>query len=170
MKSQDSIVFEKIIDAGQVERTARIANAIWTEHYTPIIGPAQVRYMVDKFQSPKAITNHIASGWLYYILCVDGVDAGYFTLKPELDEKKVLLSKFYLEKTFRGRGLSRVMLDFIKELCSDMSADKLYLTVNKNNSNSIAAYHKLGFTNEASAVTDIGDGYVMDDYIFAMNI
>ena len=41
----------------------------------------------------------------------------------------------------------------------------VYLTVNKYNTGSIEVYRHLGFEIADSAVTDIGNGYVMDDYI-----
>ena len=41
----------------------------------------------------------------------------------------------------------------------------IQLTVNKNNTNTIKAYEKWGFKTIDSAVTDIGSGFVMDDYI-----
>ena len=34
---------------------AGLARQIWTEHYTPIIGAAQVEYMLGRFQSQSAI-------------------------------------------------------------------------------------------------------------------
>lgn len=44
-------------------------------------------------------------------------------------------------------------------------AKKIQLTVNKHNINSINAYKKWGFKTIDSVVTDIGSGFVMDDYI-----
>ena len=38
---------------------AELANVIWHEHYTPIIGVEQVVYMLDKFQSTQAIQQQI---------------------------------------------------------------------------------------------------------------
>ena len=43
--------------------------------------------------------------------------------------------------------------------------DYVYLTVNKNNKTAIRAYEKNGFVITTSVVTDIGQGFVMDDYI-----
>ena len=40
---------------------------------------------------------------------------------------------------------------------------KMWLTVNKGNKNAIAAYLKLGFRKLGELVTDIGNGYIMDD-------
>jgi len=41
---------------------------------------------------------------------------------------------------------------------------KLWLTVNKENAVSIAFYERIGFTTQEAMVTDIGEGFVMDDY------
>jgi len=38
---------------------AGLASHIWIEHYTPILGPQQVAYMLEKFQSALAIREQI---------------------------------------------------------------------------------------------------------------
>ncbi len=45
----------------QIDIVESLANEIWTEHYTPIIGKDQVKYMLDKFQSKDARYRQ----WLY---------------------------------------------------------------------------------------------------------
>jgi RimJ/RimL family protein N-acetyltransferase len=47
---------------------------------------------------------------------------------------------------------------------------KIRLTVNKYNSNSIKAYDNMGFVSVDSIVQDIGNGYVMDDYVLEKDI
>ena len=42
------------------------------------------------------------------------------------------------------------------------------LTVNKYNINTIKAYEKWGFKTVDAVVTDIGSGFVMDDFIMEM--
>jgi len=44
---------------------------------------------------------------------------------------------------------------------------RLMLSVNKRNAKAIAAYRRNGFVIADSVVTDIGNGFVMDDYIMA---
>ena len=41
----------------------------------------------------------------------------------------------------------------------------LSLTVNKNNKETIKAYEKMGFKQVRDIVIDIGNNFVMDDYI-----
>ncbi len=149
-----------------VERLASIAEPIWREHFTPLIGKEQVRYMLDKFQSPDALERQLADGYTYKILIVNGQDAGYMGTHRE--EKRLFLSKLYIDKRFRGRGLSHTMLDDCKKQAAGL--DAIYLTCNKYNDGSIAVYKKAGFEVIDSVVTDIGGGFVMDDYIFELKL
>ena len=43
--------------------------------------------------------------------------------------------------------------------------DAMYLTVNKHNDIAIRAYEAKGFETIEAAETDIGEGFIMDDYI-----
>jgi hypothetical protein len=60
---------------------ADLANCIWTEHYTPIIGEQQVAYMLKKFQSVFAIEAQVEKGMLYYLLLHQDNPVGYFYFK-----------------------------------------------------------------------------------------
>ena len=52
----------------------------------------------------------------------------------------------------------------MNKLAIESGKSVISLTVNKHNSNSIEAYKKMGFEIIRPMVTDIGSGYVMDDY------
>ena len=60
-----SISIEKV-EPSRVEALAEVANGIWHEYFTPLLGIEQVEYMVDKFQSVKGITSQLDSGYEYY--------------------------------------------------------------------------------------------------------
>ena len=47
-----------------------------------------------------------------------------------------------------------------------MELSKITLTVNKYNLPAICIYEKVGFNRVDSIETDIGNGYVMDDYVY----
>ena len=48
--------------------------------------------------------------------------------------------------------------------------NKIRLTVKKDNQNSVNAYIKWGFKTVDSVVTDIENGFVMDDYIMEFSL
>ncbi|WP_036379444.1 GNAT family N-acetyltransferase [Muricauda sp. MAR_2010_75] len=142
---------------------ADLAKIIWTEHYTPIIGLEQVNYMLDKFQSENAIQEQLEKGIAYYLLQFKDEFVGYFSYS--INEDALFLSKLYVLKSARGNGVAKVGLSFMQSQAKELNLAKIRLTVNKYNSDSIAAYEKMGFLNVDSIVQDIGGGYVMDDYV-----
>ena len=58
-----------------------------------------------------------------------------------------------------------MVLEFLKQYAHNMNAERIWLTVNKHNDGSIAAYRRFGFRTVREETTEIGCGYVMDDYI-----
>lgn len=150
--------FEKVND---IKELASLASSIWHEYWTCILTPEQIDYMVENFQSEKAIKNQIENeNYTYYFIIKDGAKAGYFGIS---DKKEYLfLSKLYLKKEYRHQGLGKKAFEKIKELANDKP---IRLTVNKYNTNTINAYKKWGFEIIDAVVTDIGSGFVMDDFI-----
>ncbi|WP_242158502.1 GNAT family N-acetyltransferase [Aestuariivivens sediminis] len=140
----------------------RLGNIIWREHYIPIVGEAQIDYMLKKFQSANAIANQVASGYSYFLLYYDMIPVGYIAIQKHVDT--LFLSKIYVLSRYRGKKIGKTALEFIEVKAKNQRLKTITLTVNKNNCNAINAYKKLGFDNLGSIVTDIGEGFVMDDY------
>lgn len=151
-----------------INKIVELAKPIWREHYSPIIGDEQVNYMLEKFQSHEAIKSQLADGYLYYQVVVQTELLGYFSI--QLREKESLfISKFYLSKQSRGKGLGKQMLNFIENLAETNQCKTIDLTVNKYNP-AYDVYLKLGFTNRGAAEFDIGNGYIMDDYLMCKEV
>ena len=127
--------------------------------------------MLDKFQSIPAITKQISDeGYLYFFIVADNKEVGYIALVPDQASDKMMLSKIYVSKDARGTGAGTAALNFAKELCRQHGISKLWLTVNRHNSDTINWYKKNGFSVDEEVVSDIGNGFVMDDYIMGMLI
>ena len=160
------LLFLPVTAETEICTTAELAGSIWKEHYLPIIGEEQTKYMIQTFQSADAIRRQIERDrYQYYLLKSGHADAGYISLRAEPENHAMFLSKLYVEKNFRGQGFSRAAIWFIEEICRRDNFGMIYLTVNKQNLISIAVYEKLGFFRARDLVTDIGSGFVMDDYV-----
>jgi len=142
-----------------------LADRIWHEHFIPIIGQAQVQFMLEKFQSARAIRQQIDNGYIYLLAQQGGQNIGYAAIHPNMTEHSLQLSKFYILEEKRGQGLGRQFLDYIETICHQQHIDRIWLTVNRHNSRPIAAYERMGFIKIDEVVQDIGSGYVMDDFI-----
>ena len=158
----------RVSEPKQFKIIAELAEKIWKQHYTPIIGPEQVRYMLQKYQSAEAVKEHIGNGMHYYLLKADRHTVGYLAFSVE--ENHLFLSKIYLKQEYRGLGYGSSAMNFVKECALSDSCSQIRLTVNKNNARTIKAYEGMGFINEKAVVQDIGQGFVMDDYLMVLNL
>ena len=145
-----------------------VADDIWHEHFVPIIGEAQVDYMLEKFLSPDALVEQINSGYQYYLLSYEYTFAGFAGVHKE--EDRLFLSKLYVHKDFRGKGLASYMFGQFIELCKKNHLSKIYLTCNRRNTDTIEIYKHWGFEVVREEATEIGSGFVMDDYIMEYTI
>lgn len=166
------ITFVKVENDAGVKNISALAETIWFEYFPSIISVQQIEYMLDKFLSEKAITEQMARGTEYYIVKKDREFIGFVAMNVEVsgNKRKLFLSKFYLEKIHRGNGYATSMFEFVKRQAADKKCECIFLTVNKYNSRAIDVYYHWGFRKLDDLVMDIGKGYVMDDYLMAVNV
>ncbi|MBO7473031.1 MAG: GNAT family N-acetyltransferase [Ruminococcus sp.] len=160
-----SVTIKKVNSDTELKAVAELASIIWHECFIDIISEGQIDYMVEKFQSYKAMTKQIIEqDYSYFAVREDDELCGYIGVKPEKDDR-FFLSKLYLKSDRRGRGIASQMLKKVFEEAKNCGKEKVYLTVNKHNEHAISVYLRTGFEIADKVVTDIGNGYVMDDYI-----
>lgn len=152
------------VEVENIKELSELASEIWHEYWVDLLSPQQIDYMVEKFQSEKAITEQLKSeNYIYFYILVNDEIAGFIGMSHKNDY--LFLSKLYIKKGFRHKGTGTKAFDFIKDYAKSCNYDKIILTVNKQNTNTIKAYEKWGFKTIEAVVTDIGNGFVMDDYI-----
>ena len=133
-----------------------MAAAIWREHYDDILGKEQVDYMIELFQSPKAIASQLSQGYRYFFAII-------------AHEGCIYLSKLYLYAAERRKGYGRQMVSFVAQEAQRAGYCRIELNVNRFNE-SVQAYERMGFHRVRAEVNDIGHGYVMDDYVYALDL
>ena len=152
-----------------IKELAALASDIWHEYWPALLSSQQIDYMVDKFQSENAIIRQYQNeNYTYYFITESGLNIGYFGISEQQDY--LFLSKLYLSKEYRAKGIGTKTFNKVKELAASKNYKEIRLTVNKYNQNSIKAYLKWGFEVIDSVVTDIGSGFVMDDYIMSWKL
>ena len=100
----------------------------------------------------------------------DGRIAGYTGGRVEPETNRFFISKVYLRAEERGKGFASRVIAFYERLCLERGLDAMYLTVNKRNDLGIRAYLGKGFETIDAVETDIGNGFVMDDFIMEKRV
>lgn len=161
--------FEKVElkNVADIAALSALATDIVREHFDPLIGKAQNDYMLSRFQTIEAITDQLEHGYQYYFVCEENQRIGFLAFYPR--GEVLYLSKFYLQKAQRGKGYSKLMLQFVIEHAKQYGLDRIVLNVNRDNS-AVHAYEHLGFVKIREEKNDIGHGFFMDDFVFAYNI
>lgn len=150
----------------QIAELCNLAKEVWNEYSIRFISQEQIDYMLEKFQSEQSIKGQVDfQKYRYFFLEEDGENIGYFAIQHKKNE--LFLSKVYIKKDFRGKGYFRKAFNnAITKLAIELELPKITLTVNKYNLPSVCIYENMGFSRVDSIETDIGDGYIMDDYVY----
>ncbi|MCR4715956.1 MAG: GNAT family N-acetyltransferase [Lachnospiraceae bacterium] len=162
--------FIPVLMNDDISDLANIADKVWHEYFPVILSDEQIDYMVEKFQSKKAIKEQLDEGYEYYFLKLADIYIGYVGIHPERDTNKLFLSKIYILEPYRGKGYASQAFNFLEGLAFAYNLNSIYLTVNKHNDGSIKVYEHRGFKKIDEQVTDIGNGFVMDDYVFSYDV
>jgi ribosomal protein S18 acetylase RimI-like enzyme len=177
----------KIISAAETDlpTIAELAGVIWRACYPGIISHVQIDYMLARMYALDTMREEIHSqGIQYKLLFVGGELAGFASYGPssmvgtprcgvraaQHAVPTFKLHKLYLLSELQGRGLGSRLLQHCEQEIRAAGARRLILSVNKRNAKAITAYRRNGFTVAESVVTDIGGGFVMDDYIMAKEL
>ncbi len=167
MLKNGHVAFEKAESESDFETIHELAVDIWHEAYRNILSCEQIDYMVNGLLTPEAIEASInSSEYKYKIVRLNGEPVGFFAYCPAkyYDSARtsgIFLSKLYLSEYARGKHIASTVI-------SDLPRP-IVLTVNKMNKNTIAIYKHFGFKIIQNVCRDIGNGYVMDDFVMELN-
>ncbi len=140
-----------------------IAEEAWRPTYGHILTEEQTLYMIPMMYNTGLISAQID---LFSMLEMDGHAIGYcaFEKTSDTDGK---LHKLYLRPSIKQKGAGSFIIEQISNQARLLGLTSIYLNVNKLNS-AVTFYLKKGFTVDREMVLNIGNGYVMDDYVMRL--
>jgi GNAT superfamily N-acetyltransferase len=145
---------------------AQLGDTIWRQTYPGMISTAQIDYMLAGRFAPERLRQYLgAADRGLYLVRLAGEPVGYFSYAATAHAGQMKLEQLYLLAKCRGQGLGGRMMRVVEEQARAQACRVLCLTVNKGNAHAIAVYRKAGFAVRESVVCDVGNGYVMDDYV-----
>ncbi len=149
----------------------RLASIIWRDHYPGIIPSAQIDYMLERMYDGNMIRDEMLErGYRYVLVLEQGEPIGFLSYLHDAADRSVKLSKLYLLRARHGRGIGSRMLALVRDEAVRRGASIVYLFVNKANEKAILAYERAGYEKAGAVVTDIGGGFVMDDFRMVLRL
>jgi GNAT superfamily N-acetyltransferase len=153
----------RAVTDAEVPLVSELAGRIWRAHYPSIISREQIEYMLALMYDVAQLRRDLSRGVAYELL-FDGERAvgfcGYEQIGGELK-----LHKLYLEVEEHGRGLGSLLLRHVEDEARRRGVGTVVLGVNRHNAKAIRAYERNGYAVRQELRTDIGCGFVMDDFI-----
>lgn len=154
----------KLITGNDLHRIEKLVRIIWPIAYKEIISSAQIEYMLASGYAIDALIRQSETQQFYIFSDEHHVDLGFLALEHFKTEQKTKIHKLYVLSNIQQKGIGTLLMNFAAKDAKNIGNKLLFLNVNKYNS-AQQFYTKLGFEITKDVVIDIGNGYVMDDYI-----
>jgi GNAT superfamily N-acetyltransferase len=153
----------------EADALAALARGIWHAHYPAIISRAQIDYMLNQRYKPGLIKQLLARGDLW-LAARAGIELVGFAHGMELQDGDFKLDKLYVAADWQRHGIGGKLIERVAQHAHRHGCNRLLLRVNRQNKQAIEAYLKHGFTVATIIMEDIGQGFVMDDYVMIKEI
>ena len=150
---------------------AALAKRVWQEAYLDIIGQAQIDYMLEQRYNTPRLLEELARPDIWWDQAFVGAKRlGFASVQATDTPGEFKLDKLYVHPEAQRQGIGSALLQHTLARVRGKGGKTLILAVNKNNAPAIAAYRKNGFALRESVCVDIGNGFVMDDFIMARSL
>jgi GNAT superfamily N-acetyltransferase len=121
--------------------------------------------MLDMMYRTDSLEKQLQNNRIFLLAEEDNRFVGFASYELNCDTSNTTkIHKLYVLPETQGKGVGRQLIAFISDIALANQNPTLILTVNKYNK-AKDFYLKNGFEITNEAVFDIGNGYVMDDYI-----
>ncbi|MES2588406.1 MAG: GNAT family N-acetyltransferase [Bacteroidota bacterium] len=158
------------IDLSKIHIVREIAQITWPVAFGEILSKEQLAYMMNMMYSVEVLEKQLNEGHEFYLFYENEFPLGFMGL--ELNYKKsnqVKIHKLYILPENQGKGIGEKLIDFASNRCKEENLEILTLNVNRFNK-ALTFYEKLGFKNVKSEDIEIGNGYLMEDFVMEKKV
>lgn len=158
------MIIEKV-ENKELLRVQQIATLTWPDTFKEILSPDQIEYMLNWMYNTDALHKQEEQGHLFYILMHGEIDIGFIGIQNDYPLKgETKLHKIYVLPSAQGLGAGKLLMKKAEDLARNIQSDFLVLNVNRFNK-AIDFYIKLGFEISYEEDIDIGNGFLMEDFV-----
>lgn len=147
-----------------------LSDRIWPPTFQNILTQEQIAYMMDMMYSTSSLEKQMADGHHYILIREDKEYLGYLSYELNYKNSNITkVHKIYVLPSLQGRGIGRFFIDAVAEIARKNRNTELSLNVNRFNK-ALDFYKRIGFEVMYSEDVDIGNGFLMEDYVMNKKI
>lgn len=148
-----------------IESIQNIAYQTWPHAYSSLISQEQIDYMLKKMYNRRELLSQLQQGYTFLIAEEDDIDLGFAVFSIIDSTNRIYkLHKLYVLPDAHGNGLGKLLINEVVNLARRAEGVSLELNVNREN-NAVKFYKAAGFTVKETVDLDIGNGFLMNDYV-----
>ena len=151
----------------------QLAYQTWPVTFAGILLPEQITYMLELMYSLDSLKQQIDEKKHVFLSAQESDSKqplGFVSYELDYQQQsKTKIHKIYLLPASQGKGVGRLLIEKVAELAQQHQNDTLSLNVNRHNK-AIQFYERMGFQHVASETIDIGNGYIMDDFVMEKSL
>jgi ribosomal protein S18 acetylase RimI-like enzyme len=160
----------------EYETIRQIAHATWPDTFGDILSEAQIDYMLGMMYSLEAVQDQVAKGHVFHLLLEEEAEqlnegaatrfrpVAYFSHQLDYLPGTTKIHKLYALPSVQGKGYGKAMISKVEAIAKAAGQQTVRLDVNYENK-AVGFYEYLGFEKMGRYDTDIGHGYLMEDWI-----
>lgn len=143
-----------------------LAKIVWPVTYGTILSKEQLDYMFEMMYSVSSLQNQATKRAHHFIIAYeDQMPIGFASYEFDCEKtSKTKIHKIYILPNLQGKGIGKKIIDYITNQAVIAKNTAVFLNVNRFNT-AKDFYLKIGFGILKEEDIDIGNGYLMEDYV-----
>lgn len=147
-----------------------LAYATWPETFKEILTKEQIDYMLEWMYNLETLKNQVKDGHQFYLYSENEIPLGFIGFESFQPFKNVIkIHKLYVLPQTQGSGVGKKLIQKTVEIAKETGVFSIVLNVNRFNK-AVSFYQYLGFQIIFEENIDIGNGYLMEDYVLELEV
>ena len=160
----------KLLSVEDLIIVRQLAFSTWPDTFKEILSKEQINYMLEWMYNLKTLSDQVKLGQQFYVYEDNSVPKGFIGIELNyLKTNQLKIQKLYVLPQLQGEGIGKMLIDKAIQVAHQNGICELILNVNRFNK-AVGFYKHIGFTVSYEENIDIGNGYLMEDYVMSLKL
>ncbi len=143
-----------------------IAHTTWFPTFEEILSKEQIKYMLEMMYSTESLTEQIeVKNHIFYLAKENTTNLGFISVELNYqNQPKAKIHKIYILPNLQGKGIGKILMQKAEDLALENNQKSITLNVNRFNK-ALNFYENIGYQIIKTEDINIGNGYLMEDFV-----